>query len=96
MGVMPIVDANDAQPSKAAEQTTADSAGLSSPSNRRCLVVRLETGEEIINRAEYARRLGITERHVDHLIRARKVDFLRVGAKSIRFRWPQCLESLRG
>ncbi len=66
------------------------------PANRRTLAVRLETGDEIINRAEFARRLGVTERHVDFLIRSKRVHFLRVGGKMVRFQWPRCLESLMG
>ncbi|MCC6231291.1 MAG: helix-turn-helix domain-containing protein [Verrucomicrobiales bacterium] len=49
--------------------------------------MQLPDGSEILNKAEVARRLGVTERHIEHLIRARRIPHLRLGAKALRFVW---------
>ena len=79
-----------------AEQPDVAHPESPAPANRRTIAVRMETGGEIINRCEFARRLGVTERHVDYLIRTKRVHFLRLGSKMVRFVWPQCLDSLKG
>jgi predicted DNA-binding transcriptional regulator AlpA len=52
-------------------------------------------GTEIINRPELGFRLGCSERQIDHLVVSKKLPAIRLGAKSVRFIWPSCLEALR-
>ncbi len=50
-------------------------------------VMQLPDGSEILNKAEVARRLGVTERHIEYLIKSRRIPHLRLGAKALRFVW---------
>ncbi len=50
-------------------------------------MVQLPDGSEILNKAEVARRLGVTERHIEYLIKTRRIPHLRLGSKALRFVW---------
>ena len=56
--------------------------------------VSLPDGSEILNKAEVARRLGVTERHIEYLIKVRRIPHLRLGVKALRFLWADVVREL--
>jgi excisionase family DNA binding protein len=54
----------------------------------------LPDGAEILNKTELARRLGVTERHIENLIKARQIPHMRLGTKALRFIWADVVRSL--
>jgi excisionase family DNA binding protein len=47
-----------------------------------------------LNKAELAAALGMTKRGVEELMRARKIPFLALGHRTVRFEWEQVRKAL--
>jgi hypothetical protein len=50
---------------------------------------------ELLNKRELAERLGLKIRGIESLMRARKIPFLRVSNKLVRFSWPNVEAALQ-
>ncbi|MGA3169562.1 MAG: hypothetical protein ABSE62_00970 [Chthoniobacteraceae bacterium] len=44
--------------------------------------------QDYLNKLELAERLGLTRRGVEELMRRRKIPFLTLGHRTVRFFWP--------
>ncbi len=44
--------------------------------------------QDYLNKLELAERLGMTRRGVEELMRRRKIPFLSLGHRTVRFFWP--------
>ncbi len=47
-----------------------------------------------LNKSQLAQLLGMTKRGVDELMRARKIPFLALGHRTVRFYWPAVEKAL--
>lgn len=72
----------------------SESEAPSTPTRQQPRVVVLPDGSEILNKAEVARRLGVTERHIEYLIKSRRIPHLRLGTKALRFVWADVVRVL--
>jgi hypothetical protein len=52
--------------------------------------------EQLINKQQLAERLNLQVRGVENLMRARKIPFMRVSNKIVRFSWPRVEAALAG
>jgi hypothetical protein len=51
-------------------------------------------GTDYLNKVELAARLGITRRGVEELMRTRKIPYLALGHRTVRFFWPSVERAL--
>jgi excisionase family DNA binding protein len=49
---------------------------------------------QYLNKAELAAALGMTKRGVEELMRTRKIPFLALGHRTVRFEWEQVRKAL--
>jgi hypothetical protein len=52
--------------------------------------------QTLINKAEVAKRIGLTQRGVDCLVKDRRIPVVRISRKTIRFDWPKVEAALAG
>ena len=86
---MPGVNANTP-----ATQPTIPVSTPDSRSRQRPRAIALPDGAEILNKTELARRLGVTERHIENLIKMRQIPHMRLDKKSLRFVWSDVVRGL--
>jgi excisionase family DNA binding protein len=49
---------------------------------------------DYLNKLELAERLGITRRNVEEMMRRRKISFIALGHRAVRFFWPAVEKAL--
>ena len=54
----------------------------------------IASADEILKKTETAERLKISTRTLDEWMRAGRVPFIKVGKKTVRFRWADVLDHL--
>ncbi len=87
--IVPGVNANSPEANQATPDLTFDTR-----SRQRSRVIALPDGAEILNKTGLARRLGVTERHIENLIKTRQIPHMRLGTKALRFIWADVVRSL--
>jgi len=53
------------------------------------------TRDGLLTKKQIAARLGVSRRTVDSYMRLGRLPFLKLGKKTVRFRWADVLEKLR-
>ncbi len=54
----------------------------------------MNTGKRYLNKSELANALGMTKRGVEELMRRRKIPFLALGHRTVRFEWVRVEKAL--
>jgi excisionase family DNA binding protein len=49
---------------------------------------------DYLNKQELAAKLGITRRNVEEMMRRRKIPFIALGHRTVRFHWPSVEKAL--